>query len=107
VEAQLIITSIVILVFLFVMSVWKFKENPLVYLFKKGFFRYSVSNGIGNAILSLSYVYAPASVITSGKRAFSLLWSIIAGKKYFHEKHILVKIISFTLVIIGLSLLVV
>lgn len=107
VEAQLIITSIVMLGFLFVMSVWKFKENPFSYLLKKKFLQYSIPNGIGNAILSISYLYAPASVITSGKRAFSLLWAILSGEKYFHEKHIVVKIISFTLVIIGLILLVI
>lgn len=105
VVAQQIITCIFLLVFLFIMSVWKFKENPLSYLFKKKFLFQSISNGVGGVILSIAYVFAPASVITSGKRASSVLWAIISGNKYFHESHILIKIISFVFIIIGLIFL--
>lgn len=106
VESQQIITTVFLLVFLFFMSKWKFKENPFNYLFKKEFFMHSFSKSIGNVLISISYLYAPASVITSSKRAFSLLFSIISGNKIFHEKHILIKIISFVLIIIGLIFLI-
>lgn len=105
VVAQQIITCIFLLVFLFIMSVWKFKENPFTYLFKKKFLFQSISNGVGGVILSIAYVFAPASVITSGKRASSVLWAIISGNRYFHERHILIKIISFVFIIIGLTFL--
>ncbi|MFA6177555.1 MAG: hypothetical protein WC694_01515 [Candidatus Paceibacterota bacterium] len=105
VEAQQIITHIFLLSFLFIMSVWKFKENPFGFIFKKNFFIQSFSNGIGGAIVGVAYVYAPASIITSGKRAFSILWSIISGNKYFHEKHVLIKIISFIFIVVGLIFL--
>ncbi len=105
VEAQQIITYSFLLIFLFIMSIWKFKENPLIYLFKKKFLFQSISNGVGGVILSFAYVFAPTSIITSGKRAFSVLWAIISGNKYFHEKYILIKIISFIFIIIGLVFL--
>ncbi|MFA6257481.1 MAG: hypothetical protein WC671_00515 [Candidatus Paceibacterota bacterium] len=105
VEAQQIITHIFLIIFLFIMSMWKFKENPLIYLLKKNFFIQSISNAAGGAILGIAYAYAPASIITSGKRAFSVLLAIISGNKYFHEKHLLIKIISFIFIIIGLMLL--
>jgi len=106
VEAQQIITSLFLLLFLFIMSIWKFKQNPFSFLLKKELLTQSISNGLGSVITSFAYAFAPASIITGGKRASSVLWSIISGNKYFHEKHIIIKIISFLLVIIGLTFLV-
>jgi drug/metabolite transporter (DMT)-like permease len=106
VVAQQIITYSFLLIFLFIMSIWKFKENPFNYMFKKKFLFQSISNGVGGVILSIAYVFAPASIITSGKRAFSVLWAIISGNKYFHEKHFLIKIISFLFIIFGLVFLI-
>lgn len=107
VEAQQVITSIFLLAFLFVMSKWKYKENPFRSLFKKEFFRHSFSKSLGSVIISISYAFAPASVITSGRRAFSLLFSIVSGNKVFDEKHILIKIISFVFITVGLVFLVI
>ena len=106
VEAQQIIVSFFILIFLFIMSSWKSKENPIKFIFKKQFFIQSFSNGIGSVILSFSYLFAPASIITSAKRSSSILWSIVSGNHYFHEKHIIVKIIAFIFIVIGLTLMV-
>ncbi|MBU0998717.1 hypothetical protein KKG24_00190 [Patescibacteria group bacterium] len=106
VAAQQIITSVFLLIFLFIMSMWKFKQNPLSYLLRKDFLVHSFSNGFGSVLISIAYVYAPASIITSGKRASSLLWSIISGSKVFHEKHILIKITSFIFIVMGLVFLV-
>ncbi|HAE36718.1 MAG: hypothetical protein UR85_C0006G0051 [Candidatus Nomurabacteria bacterium GW2011_GWF2_35_66] len=105
VEAQQIIISVFMLIFLYIMSVWKSKESPLKYIFKKEFFIRSVSMGIGSVIISFAYLFAPSSIITSAKRASSILWSIISGNHYFHEKHILVKITAFLLIIVGLALM--
>lgn len=106
VEALQFVICIILLVFLFTMAILKDKENPLKYIFKKKFLYQSVPNGIGNAISSLAYLYAPASVIAGARRGTSVLASIISGNKYFHEKHIVIKIISFILVIAGLILLI-
>ncbi len=106
VEALQFVICIILLVFLFTMAILKDKENPFKYIFKKKFLYQSVPNGIGNAISSLAYLYAPASVIVGARRGTSVLASIVSGNKYFHEKHIVIKIISFILVIIGLILLI-
>lgn len=106
VAAQQIISSIFLLIFLYLMSIWKYKENPFTYLLKRKFLFESLFIGIGSVFVSIAYLYAPASIIASGKRAFSILWSVISGNKIFHEKHLFIKIISFLLIIIGLALLV-
>jgi len=107
VEAHQIIILVPLLIFLYFMSLWKHRENPLRYLIKKEFLIHPFSNGIGTVLLSLAFVYAPASVITSSKRASSIFWAIVTGKRYFHEKHILIKTLSFVLVMFGLVLLVI
>lgn len=107
VEAQQIITCGFLLVFLFIMSIWKYKENPFNFIFKREFFFPSLLKGFGGVLISISYIYAPASIITSGRRALSLLWSIISGNKIFHEKHIIIKTISFIFIILGLIFLVI
>ncbi len=106
VEAQQIITLSFLLIFLFIMSMWKFKQNPFLYLFKKEFLFQSIFTGIGGVFISISYVYAPASIITGARRAFSVLWSIASGSKLFHERHILIKIFSSILIITGLVFLI-
>ena len=72
VEAQQIITSVLLLIFLFIMSMYKFKINPFKFIFKKEFLAQSLSKGVGGTMLSLAYLYAPASIITAGKRSFSI-----------------------------------
>lgn len=107
VEAQVIIPAFFLLIFLLVMSIWRHKENPLNYIFKKELFVQSIFMGAGSTFLSIAYVYAPASIITSAKRAFSILWSVVSGNKIFHEKHVVVKIICFGLMTVGLLLMVI
>jgi hypothetical protein len=106
VEAQQFVTSIILLIFLFIMAIWRSKENPLTFIFKKRFLYQSISRGFGVVLMSTAYLYAPASVITGAKRGTSVLASIVSGNKYFHEKHLIIKIISFMLVVVGLILLV-
>ena len=77
------------------------------HLFKKEFLAQSILSGIGSVASSIAYTFAPASIITSGRRASSILWSIISGNRIFHEKHLVIKIISFVFIIIGLALLVI
>lgn len=106
VEAQQFITSLILLTFLFIMAIWKSRENPLTFIFKKRFLYQSMSRGLGTMFMSFAYLYAPASIITGAKRGTSVLASIFSGNRYFHEKHLIIKIVSFTFVILGLVLLV-
>jgi hypothetical protein len=105
VEAQLIITSPILLIFLFVLAKRKSNENPFKFLFKREFIIQSMSRGIAGIATSFAYLFAPASVITSAKRGSSVILSMIAGNRVFHEKHLVIKIISSVFVIAGLVLL--
>ena len=87
------------------MAFWKSKENPLRFVFNKKFLLQSVSRGFAAVFMSMAYLYAPTSVITGAKRGTSVLASIVSGNKFFHEKHILIKIVSFAFVVAGLILL--
>ncbi len=106
VEMQIIVTCIVLLVFLFIMAKWKTKENPFLYIFKKEMFIQSVSRGVSGMIMSFAYVFAPASIIISGKRGISVLAAVVSGNRVFHEKRLSVKILSFLFVVAGLIFLV-
>ncbi len=106
VEMQIIFTCIILLIFLYIMARWKTKENPFLYIFKKEFFVQSVSRGIAGMIMSIAYVFAPASIIISAKRGITVLFAVISGNKVFHEKRLTVKIISFLFVVVGLIFLV-
>lgn len=105
VSAQQIISLFFILIFLFIMAMYKSKDNPFKSILKKEFFIQSFSMGMGSAIISFAYIFAPASIITGAKRAASILWTIVSGNHYFHEKNILLKIISLILIVIGLAFL--
>ena len=104
VSAQQIITLVPLLIFLFIMAKWKLRENPLRYVFRKDLLIQSLSRGVGGLLVSVAYLYAPASVITSGRRGVAVLFSIISGNKIFHEKHLVIKLISFVGVVAGLIL---
>ena len=90
-----------------IMAFFIAKENPIKFLKKPIFIGQSFSEGIGAVLGSFAYLFAPASIITTAKRSLSVLWSIVAGKVYFHEKHLIIKLMAFTLIIGGLVLLVV
>jgi len=107
VEAQQIVSIPFFLIFLFIMARWKSQENPLKFLFKKEFIIQSFSKGIGGMLISFGYLYAPASVISSARRGTAIMAAIITGNTYFHEKHIVIKLLAFVGIISGLILLVV
>jgi hypothetical protein len=106
VTAVQFVLNLVLLVCLYFMAIWKYKENPLKFMFKKRFIYQSISKGFSAVFIGFAYIYAPASVITGAKRGASVLTAMVSGNKYFHEKHLVIKIISFTLVVLGLILLV-
>ena len=106
VEAEQLITHIILLVYLFFMALRLGHENPLRMLLKRPFFVQSFTAGIGGVLISFAYLFAPASTITAAKRAVSVLWAIVSGNIYFEEKHIGLKIALFLSVAAGMFLLV-
>ncbi len=107
VEAEQSIVMSVLIIYFLIMAFFIAKENPIKFLKKPIFIGQSFSEGIGAVLGSFAYLFAPASIITTAKRSLSVLWSIVAGKVYFHEKHLIIKLMAFTLIIGGLVLLVV
>ena len=105
VEAEQSMMMGILLVYFFLMAFFIAKENPIQFLKKPVFFTQSFSEGIGSVLMSFAYLFAPASIITTVKRSSSILWAMGSGKIYFHEKRLILKIISFILIISGLVLL--
>lgn len=102
---QLIILSADFLFFLFL--AWRYaRENTLKLLLRPVFFTESLLTGVGVTIISFAFLFAPASVIATAKRAFSLLFAVLFGHAYFREKQLLLKISAFALITVGLVLMV-
>lgn len=105
VVAEQIIMQALLLVFFFFV-VWKSSgQNPFSYTKKPMLILQSSMHGVGNIVESFAYIFAPASVIVAAKRAASVFWAILSGSHYFHEKHILLKLVAFAVLLSGLVLL--
>ncbi|MBI5134466.1 MAG: hypothetical protein HZA81_03735 [Candidatus Taylorbacteria bacterium] len=89
------------------MSYVMHRENPFKYLKNPLCLAHSLLRGVSGTMHSFAYVFAPASVITTAKRAASLFAAVVSGNVYFHEKHLVLKLASFSLIVLGLILIVV
>lgn len=81
------------------------RENVLRYLLHPVFLAQSIAAGIANVLLSFGFAFGHPSVIMAAKRSFEIGVSVISGKAYFHEKHILIKSISLVLIAGGIVLI--
>jgi multidrug transporter EmrE-like cation transporter len=81
------------------------KENTFRFLKKPIFLSQSVSAGLGSVLMSFAYGLAPASIMLAANRSSSILWAIISGNHYFHEKHILIRLFLLAVLVAGLVLL--
>jgi len=107
VEAEQSIILVILLVYFFIMAFFVKKENPVLFLKKPIFFAQSFASGLGAVLISFAFLFAPASIITAAKRSITVLFAILSGKVYFHEKHLFLKIVAFILITIGLTFLVI
>lgn len=105
VAAEQLIINLILLTFFILLSFLKAHENPFSFLKQPIFFLQSFSIGIGGVIESFGYNYGAASMITAAKRASAIFWSLLFGKVYFKETHIILKSIIFILLLLGLILL--
>lgn len=97
---------VVLLLYLAVFAYIKNEANLLKTLFRPKFFLQSTAMGVSGMMETFAYVYAPASVIATAKRATSMLWSSIAGWKYFGEKNLLRKLAVCAFLVLGVFLLI-
>ncbi len=65
-----------------------------------------VSQSIANSIISYAYKFAPASLILALSRASAVVWSLLSGVFYFHEKKVLRKVFVCALLAVGLVIMV-
>ncbi|OGG53713.1 hypothetical protein A2851_02395 [Candidatus Kaiserbacteria bacterium RIFCSPHIGHO2_01_FULL_53_29] len=105
VEAEQTIVNCVLMVYFFSLAVYVAKENPFGFLRRPLFLLQSLASGSAYVATSFAYLFAPASIITTALRSFSVLFALISGKFYFHEKHMHLKVALFLMVTAGLVLL--
>ena len=106
VEAEQGIVSLILMFYLFFMARFVTKHKPLSYIKKPIFFVQSFSMGVASVLMSFAFLFAPASIIATAKRSFTILSSIVAGNLYFHEKNLALKLSAFVLIASGIVLLV-
>ncbi|MCR4327954.1 MAG: hypothetical protein NUV53_00345 [Patescibacteria group bacterium] len=82
------------------------RKNPFVFLMRYPFSLQSIAHGGVGIVSSFAYTFAPASIIITARRAFGILSSVVSGKIYFHERHLLAKSAAFVLVMVGIVMLV-
>lgn len=95
----------ILLVYFFILSRIKNHEHPIALLKQRIFQKQTLASGIGSAFDAFAYSFAPASVITTARRGFAVFWSILSGQHYFHERHILLKLLTLGFFVVGLVLL--
>jgi len=105
VETEIVVTKSVILIYLFIMALFIARENPFRCMRHGKLFALSFASGISSVLMSFAYLYAPTSVITTGKRSFALLWSMISGNLFFHEHGSGRKLAAFIVIVLGIILL--
>lgn len=105
VEAESIIDAGVVLLYFFIMARAVAKENPVKLITKPIFFSESFSEGFAQVFMTFAYAFAPASIIATAVRGFGVMWTIIAGRIYFHERHVVIKLVVLIFLISGLALL--
>lgn len=102
-EQGIVLTAIA--VYFSCLALWRHKENPFRLLRNSTVSMQTIASGGAHVFVSMAYLYAPAVVITAALRSFMVLFAIISGKMYFHEKHLRLKIILAGVIMIALCLL--
>lgn len=105
VVAEELLVYFALLLYLSCVSWFKIRENPYKLFLRPLYLTQSLSYGLTVVFVSFAYLFAPASVITAGKRASSLLWSLVVGNVYFGESKLFAKLIIAAFLISGLVLL--
>lgn len=106
VESEQAIMALIASLYFFLTAVFIRKENPLSFLREKIYMAQAGASGIAYVAGSFAYLFAPASVINSAFRGFSVLFSVLSGTYYFRERGFLLRASLSLVIFIGLLLLV-
>jgi hypothetical protein len=105
VEGEQVVMHFIIL-FVIIITAWiKGHENVFKTLASPLFIFQSLAAGLASVFISFAYLFASASVITTTKRSFELISSMVFGRAYFSEKHFAIKFIAFVLIVAGVGLM--
>lgn len=88
-----------------IMSIILKHEHPLNLLSKKPFIWQSLLRLFSYITISYGFLFGPASVLTTSLRSSSIIASIVAGKKIFHETNTHHKYIASIFIILGIIVL--
>lgn len=95
----------VILVFFGIAAVRNGHRSPLKLLVRPVTGTQSLAYGLAVTVTSFAMLLAPASIIVTLQRTFSLMWSIIFGGAYFHEHSLRRKTASGVLMAVSVVLI--
>lgn len=101
------IIQLILLVSLTGLAFFKAKENPFGFFKQKIYFFQTLINAVPSFLNSYAYIFAPASVILSAYRSSAVFWSVVFGKVYFKEEHLLIRAVCLILLLGGIILLVI
>ena len=104
-ELEQFLVSLVLVIFFYGMSRFREHERPFHLFLKPRFSFQAATMGIGNILVRFAYFFAPASIITAATRSSTIVWTIVSGRAYFHERHIAIKIFGVIGCVIGIILL--
>lgn len=105
-EAEQLASYAALIPFFFVMALWRDKQNPLKLFLRPIFFLQSSAMGISNVLSAFAYALGIPSIITAAERALNVLFSVLSGRMYFHEKKLWLKFAAFLLIAMGLYFLI-
>lgn len=107
VEAEQALQHIILLVVLLGVAWVRTGENLMTQIFRRDHLTQSLAAGAASVFLSYAYLFAPASIIMAGKRAFEIIGAILSGHAMFKEKHVVLKFTSCAIIMAGIGLMVV
>jgi drug/metabolite transporter (DMT)-like permease len=61
--------------------------------------------GVGNVLTAAAYKFMIASMVIALKRFLSMIFGVLTGKLYFHEKHLIRKLTIASLLGIGVLIM--
>lgn len=105
VAAEQSIVCLVLMTYFYILARTIAREEPLALLRKKIFLAQSLASGASTVAGSFAYAFAPASVIVTAMRSFGILFSVLTGRYYFHERHFAIRALLFSFTLAGLVLL--
>lgn len=104
-EAEQFTIQIILIIYFIIAGFLIAKQNPFKFLKKPLPFSQSIIQGIGSVLGSFAYSFAPASIIMAVERSSGIVWAVLSGNVYFHEKHLAAKLLILALLVSSIVLL--